>query len=113
MEYKALIDPGSDYCVLPRVDAFRLGYAEAAEDLRTVRPDIVTTFAAHDGYGQAISLSMTRVDVGRYSFEGIEFLAFDLPQVTGFDVVLGNSLLKFLKLRIDYPAKLIEVERGD
>jgi predicted aspartyl protease len=111
MEYRALLDYGSDYCIVPKVDAFRLGYPEVAEDLRTAQPDIITTFASHDGYGQGISIKVERVDVGQDSFQGVEFLALDIPQVTGFDVVLGTSLLKFLKVRIDYPAKLIELER--
>ncbi len=111
-EYQALIDVGSDYCILPQVDALTLGYPEAIEELRTAPADNVTTFAAHQGYGQAIRIRMNRVDVGKNSFEGVEFLALDLPQVTRFDVVLGESLLKFVALKIDYSTKLIHLERG-
>jgi hypothetical protein len=39
-------------------------------------------------------------------------LAFDLPQVTSFDVILGRSLLQFIKLQIDYPAQLLRIEDG-
>ena len=111
-EYRALVDAGSDYCLIPKADAFRLGYPEAANDDLIVRSENTTPFSTHNGYGQAASIRMAKVEIGRQSFENIEFLAFDLPQVTGFDVVLGGSLLKFLSLRIDYPSGRLEITKG-
>ncbi|MDG6902880.1 MAG: clan AA aspartic protease [Nitrososphaerota archaeon] len=111
-EYRALIDTGSDYCVLPRVDAFRLGYPEAANDDLIVPAENTTSFVTHNGHGQAASIKMAKVDIGQETFENVEFLAFDLPQVTGFDVVLGGSILKFLNLRMDYSSKHLEIQKG-
>ncbi|MDG7007074.1 MAG: retropepsin-like domain-containing protein [Nitrososphaerota archaeon] len=110
-EYRALVDAGSDFCLLPKVDAFRLGYPEAANDDLIVRSYNTMFFSTHSGYGQAASIRMAKVEIGRQSFENVEFLAFDLPQVTGFDVVLGGSLLKFLTLRIDYPSGRLEIAK--
>ena len=53
---------------------------------------------------------MAHLDLGGLSFEKVDFLAMDIPPVTGFDVVLGWSLLRFMKLEFDYSAGRLRVE---
>ena len=109
-EFRALIDPGAEYCVIPKVDAFFLGFSEIANDDPTGQASNNLTFATYNGYGKAISIVMAQVELGRMSFKKVEFLALDIPQVTGFDVILGRSLLQFMKLEFDYPRATLRIE---
>jgi len=111
-EYMALLDPGSDYCILPKVDAFTLGYPDVARADTIVRAPNTTTFVTHTGYDKAPLIKMAQVDVGPLTFRDVEFLAFDLPQACGFDVVFGRSLLHFVKFEIDYSSGLLRIGRG-
>lgn len=110
-EYLALVDAGNEYCILPKVDAYALGYPEVARTGTSARALNATTFVTHTGYDKAPLIKMVQVDVGRHSIRDVEFLAYDLPQVCGFDVVLGRSLLRFLSLEIDYTSGLLRIER--
>ena len=101
-EYGALVNPGCEYCILPKVDAFALGYPEATYDDPVTPADNTLTYTGLNGDGQAALIKLAEVRLGDASFEDVEFLAVDLPQITTFDVVLGWSLLKSTKLEIDY-----------
>ena len=109
-EFNALIDPGVEYCVVPKVDAYALGYPEAANDDPISPANNTLTFTSYGGYGKAASIEMARVDLGSFSFEKVDFLAMDIPPVTGFDVVLGWSLLQFMKLEFDYSLGQLRIE---
>jgi hypothetical protein len=111
-EYLALLDAGSDYCVLPKVDAFTLGYSEVARSDMIVRAPNTTTFVTHSGYDRAPLIKMAQVDVGQLTFKDVEFLPFDLPQICGFDVVFGRSLMQLLRLEIDYSSNSVRIGRG-
>jgi len=108
-ECVALVDPCAEYCILPKVDAFALGYPEAANDDPVTPQDNTITFASADGYGKAALIEMAEVTLGGMSFPRVDFVAFDLPQVTRFDVVIGRSLLKETRLEIDYPAGRLRI----
>ena len=53
---------------------------------------------------------MGHVELGTLSFEKVDFLAMDIPPVTGFDVVLGRSLLQFMKVELDYSVGQLRIE---
>jgi predicted aspartyl protease len=108
-ECVALVDPASEYCVVPKVDAYALGYPEAANDDPITPQDNTVTFASSDGYGKAALIEIAEVALGGMSFQKVDFLAFDLPQVTHFDVIIGRSLLKSTRLEIDYPAGRLRI----
>jgi hypothetical protein len=55
---------------------------------------------------------MTQVSLGPLTFDEVEFLAFDLPQACGFDVVFGRSLLRRLRYQVDFSRGLLKLERG-
>ena len=111
MEYQALIAPTADYCVLPKVDAFNLGYPEAASvDTRVPAPNTLT-FASHNSYGRGTLIKMAQVDVGSISVKDVEFLAFDLLQTVGYDVILGRSLLRHVRLELDFVEGRLRMER--
>ena len=109
-EFNALVDPGAEYCVITKVDAYLLGYPEAANDDPITPANNTITFTGYGGYGKAALVEMARVGIGNMSLDKIEFLAFDLPQVTGFDVVLGRSLLQFMKVEFDYTRSQLSIE---
>lgn len=111
-ECNALVDPCSEYCVVPKVDAFALGYPEAANDDPITPQDNTMTYTSFDGYGKAALIGIAEVALGGMSFSGVEFLAFDIPQVTRFDVVLGRSLLKFVRIQLDYSSGLMRIEEA-
>jgi predicted aspartyl protease len=109
-EFKALVDPCAEYCLIPKVDAYVLGYPEAANDDPITPQNNTVTFAGLAGYGQTALIQIARVEVGPMSFENVEFAALDLPQVTGFDVVLGRSLLQHMKVEFDYSTPQLRIE---
>ncbi len=112
-EYRALINPTSDYCVLPRVDAYWLGYPEAAHDDPVTRPSNLVMLASSSGYSEGMMIFLQQVEICSLKIDNVPFLGYDMPQVTGFDVVLGSNL--FLKgglgLEFDYSAKVINIVR--
>lgn len=110
-EFNALIDPGAEYCLIPKVDAYALGYPEAANDNPITPKNNTLTFTGFAGYGRAALINLVRVDVGSLPFDKVEFVAVDIPQATGFDVVLGRSLLRFMRLEFDYPNGRLMLEK--
>ena len=109
-EFNALLDPGVEYCIIPKVDAYTLGYPEAANDDPISPANNTLTFTSYSGYGKAALIEMAHVELGSLSFEKVEFLAMDIPPVTGFDVVLGWTLLQFMKVEFDYSIGQLRVE---
>ena len=111
-EYRALIVPTAEFCVIPKVDAYRLGYHEAAgADARVPIPNTIT-FASYMGYGRGTVIKIVRVDIGSMSEGDVEFLAFDPLQTTGFDMILGRSFLRFMHLDLDFASGSLRLERA-
>lgn len=109
-EFRALVAVSAEYCIIPKVDAYALGYQEAANDDPVTPANNTLTFASYSGYGMAARISMAEVDLGPMSFKNVDFVAFDLPAPTGFDVVLGRSLLQFTRVQIDFPSAMLQIE---
>jgi len=110
-EFNALLDPGVEYCIIPKVDAYALGYPEAANDDPISPADNTTTFTSYGGYGKAALIQIAQVEIGTMVFKDVEFLAYDIPQVTGFDVIIGRNILQYLKLQFDYSVSQLSIER--
>ena len=103
-EYEALLDSASQYCVMPKVDAYSLGYGEAIQDPTTdfiTRPSNLMTVATFAGYIDAPVIKVEEASFRGAAFKEVEFLAYDLPQETGFDVVIGASLLSRARAKLD------------
>jgi hypothetical protein len=109
-EFNALLDPGVEYCIIPKIDAYSLGYPEAANDDPISPANNTLTFTSFGGYGKAALIEMAHVELGSLSFEKVDFLAMDIPTVTGFDVVLGWSLLQFMKVELDYSLGQLRIQ---
>lgn len=107
-ECYALIDHQSDYCIMPAVDAFRLGYAEAAKGTEPT-PNllrVITSIVLSD----APLIKVAEVAMGPLVTKDVEFLAFDLYQEGRCDVVLGRNLLRDFRITIDSPGKRMQIQ---
>lgn len=101
-EYRTLLHTGSDYSFIPKVDAYRLGYTEAAYTENLTRPPNFTMLITSSGYSEGAVVKMAEVALGPFSVKDCEFVVHDLEQVAGYDVVLGLSFLRSFELGIDY-----------
>lgn len=111
-EFRALVAVSAEYCIIPKVDAYALGYQEAANDDPVSPSNNTLTFASYGGYGNMALITVNQVDLGPMSFKNVDFVAFDLPAPTGFDVVLGRSLLQHTRLHIDFSSGLLQIEES-
>jgi hypothetical protein len=69
--------------------------------------------ASSSGYSEGMMIFLHQVEIGELRVDNVPFLGYDLPQVIGFDVVLGsNFFLKAgLALDFDYSTRMIRVAR--
>lgn len=111
-EYPALVAPTSEYCVIPKVDAFSLGYTEAATGGQHIPAQNALHFVTSGGYGRGTLVQMARVDVGAISARDVDFVTYDMQQAVGYDVVLGGSFLEGLSLEVDYPSRTLKLGRA-
>lgn len=110
-EYQALVAPTAEFCIIPTADAYTLGYPEVApSDPRIPLPNS-KMFASYTGYGRGTVINVPRVEVGSISFSNVDFLAFDILQAAGFDLVLGRNLLRSTHLEQDFASGLFRLEK--
>ena len=112
-EYKALVDITAEYCVIPRVDAYRLGYPEAAHDDPITTPANLVRLATINGYTEGMMIVIQQVSIGKIMVENVPFLGLDLPQVMGFDVILGRTffLKGFLDVELDFSRAKLKISQ--
>ena len=110
-EYKALLVPTSEYCILPPVDAFALGYEAAGSDPRALNPNKLY-LASYNGYSRGISFKMVEVEIAGTKFKDVEFVGIDILQAAGFDVILGKNLLQNMKLELDYGSHQMTLQKA-
>jgi len=108
-EYNALVSPSTEYSIIPKVDAYRLGYPEAARDDPVTEPPNLFRGVTFDGFWEGMLISIKEVSIGGLSKQNVDFIAYDIPQVARFDVLLGRSFLESSKLSIDYAASSIRM----
>ena len=109
-EYRSVLNPASDYSFLPKVDAFALGYTEAAYTEFVTRPANLVSIATGNGISEGPLIQIVEASVGPIVVRGVDFIAFDLSQQTTCDVVLGKSFLQSLKMSIDYPNRKVTLQ---
>ena len=112
-EFDAIIAPASEFCVLPKVDAYFLGYGESLQDSVTsymTRPQNLITLVTPSGYVDAPVIMMKELKLGQHLFENVQFLAHDLPQQMRFDVLLGRSFLTHVKMNVNYVERILTIE---
>jgi hypothetical protein len=111
-EYPAVLSPAFEFCAIPKVDAFALGYQEAAVANGAYSehfPNAVH-YVNSGSYGMGALIRMDQVDIGAMSLRNVEFLTYDILQATGVDVVLGRSLLQEMRLEVDFVSSEFKLE---
>jgi predicted aspartyl protease len=112
-ELRALLDPAADYCVLPRPDAYRLGYPEAAHDDLISMPPNLITLVSSVGFSQAMLIKIQELALGPLRVKDVDFLAFDLPQAACYDSILGRTffLASGARLELDYSTMTMKLTK--
>lgn len=108
-EYRALVSPATDYSIIPMVDAYRLGYPEAARGNRVTQPANLFRGVTFGGFWEGTLICMKEVAIGSSATPNVDFIAYDLPQIAGFDVILGRSFLAPAKVVIDYGERTVRM----
>lgn len=103
--------PTSEYCVVPKVDAFALGYSEVAKIDPGVTSPNRMAFVTSSTYGRDAVIKIVQVDIGTISIKNVDFVTYDALQATGFDVILGRNLLNNMRLEFDFPNHQFKLER--
>jgi hypothetical protein len=111
-EYKALIDPVYEYCIIPKGDAYIFGHPEVAFQQLTVDPPNARTLVTGGGFNKTVIFEVGTVQIGRLSFDHVEFAAVDLPQQVGFEAVIGQSLLKHSSVTLDWGHRLLRLTKA-
>ena len=86
-----------------------MGYPEAAHDDPVTRPANLIFLANSVSYSEAMMIAIEQVEIGDLRVHGVQFLAFDLPQITGFDVVLGRNIFLKANLSIEFDYQLAKL----
>jgi len=106
-EYRAVLDTGSQYCVIPLQDARDLGY---------------DTYVHPDDPGDGVK-AVTKSDMAEYNFAELEeisvadvsaanvkALAYYLPKASRVEATLGLSFLENFRTTIDYGKGYLTIE---
>lgn len=111
-EYRALVDPVYEYCILPKGDAYFFGHPEVAFQHMTVGPPNGRTLLTGGGFNRTVVFEVGSVEIGGLSFERVEFAAVDLPQEVGFEAVIGQSLLKRASVTLDWEHRVLRLTKA-
>ncbi len=111
-EYNCLLSPLSEYCIVPKVDAYSLGYSEVAFQNIIVSPPNSRTLLTNGGHHRTVVFTIDTVEIGQLLFNSVEFAAFDLPQASGYDAVIGKSLLEQASVTLDWRTRTIKLGKS-
>lgn len=107
-EFRAIIDTGSDLCVIPKEDLHDMGIDASFDPMC----DHVSTNyrICNSCYFEAESVMLDKVMIGDIEASNVEFLVLTLPRDGGIDVILGRSFLKNFKTTVDYKSGYLTIE---
>lgn len=112
-EVRAVIDPASQYVVIPKVDALQLGYEPAYREMLVGLSEEVGYILAYTIAGpiEVLDITIDEIRVGDLVVKNVLAIPYDLPMETGVDIILGHSFLSKLKaVNIDYEKKQLVLE---
>ena len=107
-EYRALLDTGSEYSIIPLQDARDLGYdayCDPASD-----PGLGTLAMTKTDMAELDEIVLEEVGVADLVAKNVKALACDLPRFGGVEATLGLSFLKNFKTTIDYNKGYLTIE---
>jgi predicted aspartyl protease len=113
-ELRTLVRPGAPYCMIDREDAFRMGFLQAVMDSGPMHyelpPERIPWMATAAGMLEAPVFTLNEVSVGDLSAKKVDTLAYDLPDVTRIDAVLGETFLSNFTVVFDYRKRQLRLE---
>ncbi len=115
-ELSAILDFNSTYCLLFAKDAIDIGYPAAASrprEWRGVYPDQAPYLLGLRGIESSILVRLKKVSVGNLVFENVEATALGMEpaRMLPFDMILGRSFLKNVKLSFDGDAGYLTISK--
>ncbi len=113
-ELRTLVRPGAPYCVIDREDAYRMGFLQAVMDPGPMHyelpPEKIPFMATTIGMLEAPIFTLSEVSVGDLTAKRVDTLAYDLPDVTRIDAVLGETFLSNFTVTFDYRKRQLRLE---
>lgn len=107
-EYRAVLDTGSQYSVIPLQDARELGYEAYCDP--EAEPSSGTRGVTKSDIIEADEIELEEVSVADLVAKNVKALAYHLPRMGGVEATLGLSFLKNFKTTIDYKAGYLTIE---
>lgn len=106
-EYRAVLDTGSQYCIIPLQDARDLGY-NAYNNPND--PGLGTNAVTKTDMVELDEIDLEEISIGNLKARNVKSLAYHLPRLTGVEALLGLSFLEQFKTTIDYRAGYLTIE---
>jgi len=113
-ELRTMVRPGAPYCVIDREDAYEMGFLQAVMDYGPMHyelpPERIPWMATTTGIFEAPLFTLAEVSVGDLSAKNVGTLAYDLPDVTRVDAILGETFLSNFTVVFDYRKQQLRLE---
>ncbi len=108
-ELRAILDTGSSCCTIPIVDARELGYDAFYDPLANKGEGSLAL--TQGGILDVQPLTLQEISVAEISAVNVEALAYQLPRLSGADMILGISFLQHFKLTLDFKNGEVRLEK--
>jgi len=107
-EFRAVLDTGSEYSIIPLHTARQLGY-EAYIDTE-IEPGVGKPAVTQGAIFEANEIVLEEIIVADLVAKNVKALAYDLPRPAGVEAILGISFLKNFRTTIDYKKGYLNIE---
>jgi predicted aspartyl protease len=94
-EFRAVLDTGSTYCLVPLQDARDLGYDAYFDPFTRVGTGVVGV--AKTDIFETDEIVLEEVAVADLVAKNVRAMTHELPRSAGIEGVIGNSFLRFFK----------------
>ncbi len=109
-EIRAVLDTGSQYCVIPLQDARQLGYdAYFSPD----DPGSGTIAVTKAELIEVDEIELEEVSVGDLVARNVKSLVWGFPKLAGVEGLLGLSFLEHFRTSLDFKQGLLTIEPAD
>lgn len=108
-EYRAVLDTGCTYCMIPKKDAVGLGYIAEYDAVERTEgeggPVISGSFIIDVPF-----ITLKEVSVGELTAKNLQTVLSDLPTPSGVDMILGTNFLKNFRVTFDFKNNALTIE---
>ena len=107
-ELRAVLNPGAEYCVMPRHEAILLGYNIDFDEL--TEPGEGRRAVTISGIIEGGEIELEEVQVSDLICKNVKTIIIDLPILGGLQFVVGTSFLSSFKTTIDYSSGYLTID---